>query len=272
MQRAVGGPCVSHPAWYGSFLTKELLQLVPSKWAVPILHGYFKQLACSQFGRGFSLTLIGRRCRVFAGTRYLKRGINDEGYVANDVEVEQVVDDLYGRFAAYRQVRGSVPVYWGQETKIRQPKPPILLNSDPMFIATRRHFEQLFRRYGAPILVLNLVKKRLQQREILIGTQFADAVAYMNRRLPPSQRVQYLPFDFTALVRRVVHVLASAGVVCVTRTVRRVRVCPTCRSLTANATTWWKPCTTSPGGLLPTLASSPAIRCRVGRPHACCSE
>ena len=55
------------------------------------------QTTCSVLGRVFTITLIGRRSRLFAGTRYLKRGVNDEGNVANDVEVEQIVDDHYGR-------------------------------------------------------------------------------------------------------------------------------------------------------------------------------
>ena len=36
--------------------------------------------------------VIARRSRHYAGTRYLRRGINHEGYVANWVEVEQIVD------------------------------------------------------------------------------------------------------------------------------------------------------------------------------------
>lgn len=37
-------------------------------------------VACSVFGRVLTLTLISRRSRYFAGTRYLKRGINDKGH------------------------------------------------------------------------------------------------------------------------------------------------------------------------------------------------
>jgi hypothetical protein len=37
------------------------------------------------------VTLIARRSRYFAGARYLKRGVNDEGNVANEVETEQIV-------------------------------------------------------------------------------------------------------------------------------------------------------------------------------------
>jgi hypothetical protein len=36
-------------------------------------------IACSVFGRLLTLTLMSRRSRYFAGTRYLKRGLNDKG-------------------------------------------------------------------------------------------------------------------------------------------------------------------------------------------------
>ncbi|EDO26164.1 predicted protein, partial [Nematostella vectensis] len=56
----------------------------------------------------------------FAGTRFLKRGTNEEGFVANEVETEQIVHDASvlsfhsGRFTSYVQIRGSVPTFWSQ--------------------------------------------------------------------------------------------------------------------------------------------------------------
>lgn len=38
-------------------------------------------------GTNFKIIVIARRCRHHAGTRYIKRGINAEGFVANYVEV-----------------------------------------------------------------------------------------------------------------------------------------------------------------------------------------
>jgi phosphatidylinositol 3,5-bisphosphate 5-phosphatase len=42
-------------------------------------------------GRIVYITLIARRSRFFAGARFLKRGVNEEGNVANEVETEQIV-------------------------------------------------------------------------------------------------------------------------------------------------------------------------------------
>ena len=91
--------------------------------------GYFRQVTLSAQGRSFVLTLLARRSRFFAGTRYLKRGLSDAGHVANEVESEQIVDDTFGGFAAFVQVRGSVPAFWHQETSMSVPKPPILMQA-----------------------------------------------------------------------------------------------------------------------------------------------
>jgi hypothetical protein len=42
------------------------------------------------FGKCLDVIMIARRSRHYAGTRYLKRGINVHGKAANDCEVEQV--------------------------------------------------------------------------------------------------------------------------------------------------------------------------------------
>jgi hypothetical protein len=46
----------------------------------------------SVFGRALTLTLLARRSRHFAGTRFRKRGVSSQGFVANEVETEQIVD------------------------------------------------------------------------------------------------------------------------------------------------------------------------------------
>jgi hypothetical protein len=68
-----------------------MLLQVNARWAVPVIHGYLEQKVLSVFGASVQITLIARRSRYFAGTRYLKRGINGLGHVANDVETEQIV-------------------------------------------------------------------------------------------------------------------------------------------------------------------------------------
>ena len=96
-------------------------------------------LDISVYGRQVYITIIARRSRYFAGARFLKRGANDLGYVANDVETEQIVseqlttsfhwpNDLFyanPTYTSYVQHRGSIPLFWTQENNAATPKPPI---------------------------------------------------------------------------------------------------------------------------------------------------
>lgn len=62
---------------------------------------------------------------------YLKRGVNDRGRVANDVETEQIVLDeevgsCGGKMSSVVQMRGSIPLFWSQEASRFSPKPDIV--------------------------------------------------------------------------------------------------------------------------------------------------
>ena len=141
-----------------------------SPWVLPIIHGFIQQSRISLHGRSISITLIARRSRHFAGARFLKRGVNDRGCVANEVETEQIVCDestattvsassSNTMCSSFVQHRGSIPLYWSQEVSNMSPKPPIQINfNDPFYTAAARQFNSLFKRYGAPVIVLNLVK------------------------------------------------------------------------------------------------------------------
>ena len=71
------------------YLVKEFYEILKrKKWVMPLVHGHidFKNLQYN--GNKFTLVLLARRSRQFAGVRYLKRGLNMEGRPANFVEVE----------------------------------------------------------------------------------------------------------------------------------------------------------------------------------------
>ncbi|CAI5986894.1 unnamed protein product, partial [Closterium sp. NIES-64] len=83
-----------HMFVWNAFLTRPIRHaLGTNRWTLALSHGFFHQERMSIFGRVISLVLIARRSRHFAGTRYLKRGVNDRGRVANEVEVEQLLLD-----------------------------------------------------------------------------------------------------------------------------------------------------------------------------------
>ncbi|CAG8235409.1 unnamed protein product [Penicillium salamii] len=185
----------------------------PFEWCLPIIHGYVDQAKMSVYGRLVYITIIARRSRYFAGARFLKRGANDLGYVANDVETEQIVCEqittsfhsagpaLHANphYTSFVQHRGSIPLHWTQESTGVSPKPAIELNLvDPFYSAAALHFDNLFARYGAPIYILNLVKSRERTpRESILLKEFTDAVTYLNQFLPEDKKLIYQAWDMS---------------------------------------------------------------------------
>jgi hypothetical protein len=81
-----GGTLYKKMFVWNEFLTRGTRHhLRNTLWTVALVYGFFKQTILSEAGRNFKLTLIARRSRHNAGTRYLKRGINESGNVANDL-------------------------------------------------------------------------------------------------------------------------------------------------------------------------------------------
>ncbi|KAM3237863.1 hypothetical protein P3S67_012300 [Capsicum chacoense] len=173
----------------------------------------------SIFGKDFSVSLVSRRSRHFAGTRYLKRGVNDHGRVANDVETEQIVLDeeagsCKGKMSSVVQMRGSIPLFWSQEASRFSPKPDIILQRyDPTYEATRLHFEDLARRYGNPIIILNLIKTvEKRPREMMLRREFANAVGYLNQILSEENHLKFIHWDFHKFAKsKSANVLAVLG-------------------------------------------------------------
>ena len=65
-----------------------------------------------------------------------------------------------------------------------------------VFMCAGEHFNQLLCRYGSPVIVLNLVKKREKKRhESMLSEEFSTAVKYLNQFLPPEHHIQYISFD-----------------------------------------------------------------------------
>jgi hypothetical protein len=200
--------------WNHHLLTPAINTLKnPYEWCLPIIHGYVDQSKISVYGRVVYVSVIARRSRFFAGARFLKRGSNDLGFVANDVETEQIVSEqtttsfhsagpeLHANpnYTSYVQHRGSIPLYWTQENTGVSPKPAIELNLvDPFYSAAALHFDNLFERYGAPIYILNLVKSRERTpRESKLLHEFTNAVSYLNQFLPEDKKLIYKAWDMS---------------------------------------------------------------------------
>ncbi|KAL0354434.1 UNVERIFIED_CONTAM: Phosphoinositide phosphatase SAC2 [Sesamum radiatum] len=194
---------------WNEFLTRGIRnQLKNSIWTVALVYGFFKQVKLSINGRDFNLILIARRSRHYAGTRYLKRGVNEKGRVANDVETEQIVLDNAPegspiQISSVVQNRGSIPLFWSQETSKLNIKPDIILSKkDDKYEATKLHFENLVKRYGNPIIILNLIKTREKKpRESILRAEFAHAIEVINKDLTRENRLKFLHWDLSKYSR-----------------------------------------------------------------------
>lgn len=200
---------------WNNLLLKPILSNVDVaayEWFQPIIHGFVDQANISIFGRKIYITIIARRSHHFAGARFLKRGVNNKGNVANEIETEQIVSDMlttlfhdpkHGffnnpRFTAFVQHRGSIPLYWTQDLN-RLPKPPIEINlSDPFYQLSAIHFNNLFQRYGLPVIILNLIKtKERTPRELKLNQHFCNCIKYLNQFLPSQHKLQFHSFDMS---------------------------------------------------------------------------
>ncbi|KAG2662060.1 hypothetical protein PVAP13_1KG521340 [Panicum virgatum] len=184
---------------WNEFLTRRIRNCLRNTlWTVALVHGFFKQDKFSISGKDIMLTLIARRSRHYAGTRYLKRGVNEKGRVANDVETEQIVYEAVpgpSEVSSVVQNRGSIPLFWSQETSKLNLKPNIILHEmDDDYEATKLHFENLRTRYGNPIIILNLIKTR-ERRESILRREFDKAIKIINKSLSEEDHLRFLHWD-----------------------------------------------------------------------------
>ncbi|XP_045120443.1 phosphatidylinositide phosphatase SAC2-like isoform X1 [Portunus trituberculatus] len=169
-------------------------------WIVPVIQGFVQTESVplesapttpdgSQKSQQdeYNLTLISRRSRHRAGTRYKRRGVDEEGRVANYVETEQIISYSHHR-VAFVQVRGSVPVFWSQPGY--KYRPPPRLDKDPTETATAfgKHFDVEVKRHGH-VSCVSLVEQSGKEKVI--------ADAFLNNILTlDSPSLTFITFDF----------------------------------------------------------------------------
>ncbi|KAK0516308.1 hypothetical protein JMJ35_000911 [Cladonia borealis] len=152
---------------------------------LPVMFGMLRITQTRIKATPVTFTLITRRSRHRAGTRYLTRGIDDQGHVANFNETEQIVilnDEarVLGGFAggrgmqnggaesnesyetqvmSYVQTRGSVPVYWAEINTLHYTPNLQIRGVETAVDAARQHFNEQLELYGDNYLV-NLVNQK----------------------------------------------------------------------------------------------------------------
>jgi len=165
---------------------------------LPVMFGMMEIRNTRVKSTPFTFTLITRRSRHRAGTRYFSRGIDDEGHVSNYNETEQIIilndqNEGLGGFAggdgtqngrmtndgqdlqilSYVQTRGSVPVYWAEVNTLHYVPNLQIRAVETAVDAARKHFEEQIRLYGENYLV-NLVNEK--GREVRVKEAYEQMV------------------------------------------------------------------------------------------------
>ncbi|KAH9662383.1 phosphoinositide phosphatase SAC6 [Citrus sinensis] len=120
-------------------------------------------------------------------TRMWRRGADSDGYVANFVETEQVVQ-MNGFMASFVQVRGSIPFLWEQTVDLTYKPKFEILRAEEAPRVVERHFLDLRKKYGN-VLAVDLVNKHGGEGRLC--ENFGNAMQNV-----ASDDVRYLHFDF----------------------------------------------------------------------------
>lgn len=147
--------------------------------------------------RQFDITVISRRSTKRAGLRYLRRGIDDDGFCANSVETEQILSPVVPgadyKVYSFLQVRGSIPVFFTQSPYSLKPTPIFQHSDDANLLALKKHFDRLQKQYGS-VQIANLVEKH--GVEAKIGEKYQTSIERYNEELPTERKVPFEWFDF----------------------------------------------------------------------------
>ncbi|KAI1178621.1 SacI homology domain-containing protein [Nemania sp. FL0916] len=153
--------------------------------------------------RKYLITVMSRRSVKRAGLRYLRRGIDDEGFAANSVETEQILStpswEPSSKIYSFVQVRGSIPLFFTQSPYSLKPMPVLQHSAEANFRAFSKHFNRMSENYGSVQLV-NLVEHH--GVEAIIGNEYERNVEKYNKERPEeNRRLAYEWFDFHSACR-----------------------------------------------------------------------
>lgn len=135
----------------------------------------------------FTMTLVSRRSRYRAGTRYKRRGVDEMGKCANYVETEQIFEHA-AHVVSFVQVRGSVPVFWSQPGYKYRPPPRLDRDEEETKQAFEKHFAEQIALYGSQVII-SLVEQ--SGKEKLLADAYLNHVLHLD-----CPELTYVSFDF----------------------------------------------------------------------------
>ncbi|KAH7519829.1 phosphoinositide phosphatase SAC6 [Ziziphus jujuba] len=172
---------------WNNYLLEVLIDNKLDPYLLPVVQGSFHNFQAAIGKDIIDVTLIARRCTRRNGTRMWRRGADSDGYVANFVETEQIMQ-LNGFTASFVQVRGSIPLLWEQIVDLTYKPKFELVRVEEAARVAERHFLDLRKKYGS-VLAVDLVNKHGGEGRLC--DKFANSMQNVT-----SDDVRYLHFDF----------------------------------------------------------------------------
>ncbi|PWN42197.1 hypothetical protein IE81DRAFT_341531 [Ceraceosorus guamensis] len=225
--------------WHNQSLSKDFVDAGLHGFVLPLVQGFFQvaqlpvdnpsppgspdvagdamdevSAATASLRSDAYLLIISRRSKERAGLRYQRRGIAEDGSVANYVETEQVLlvrrygssssepksteklEDATAHTLAFVQFRGSIPLFWTQSPFHLKPPPQLERSANENANACARHFDLQVARYGS-VTCVNLAEQG--GKEGVITEAYRKAVENYGGTTNEStgkKPVRYVPFDF----------------------------------------------------------------------------
>lgn len=167
-------------------------------YILPVVFGMMSITNTSIKGNALTFVLITRRSRYRAGTRYLSRGIDEDGHVSNFNETEQAIilndssssgmtsyagdagfqknSPVSGKetqVLAYVETRGSVPVFWAEINTLHYTPKLQIRGVETAARAAMKHFDEQIQTYGENYMV-NLVNQK--GREVRVKEAYEEMV------------------------------------------------------------------------------------------------
>lgn len=125
----------------------------------------------NEYKEEFDYIILSRKNLKRSGMRFMVRGIDKNGDVANFVETEEIVvhrkkDEDKINFISYLQIRGSIPLFWTQGPNLEL-NPTISFDKDNRgnYEAFEKHTLNLTEKYGKTVFI-NLIDKKNDQLAI----------------------------------------------------------------------------------------------------------
>ena len=167
-------------------------------FAFPIINGFFGTCKGNEYNDNVELFLIARKDRRRSGMRFLIRGADTNGYIANCIEIEEIL--VYKEnnniiINSFVQMRGSIPLLWTQEPTVKlNPKIKVNENFIENYNAFCIHINELFQSYDF-VHCVNLIDKKKDQ--LIIGKEYDKLVTeYKSKELGNGGNLEFSWFDF----------------------------------------------------------------------------